>query len=139
MYFDKGSAVKLSMRSVVSKLKHAQTVVRHVARITKANQNSMTSQNGNDNCRSRNVCNPLSLSLFRIQRTTTVTRSPCTHSPGLSNSLMTQTPVTWPIATPTPIHICSATLGVFLPTQQLRHTVNYGCCAKVSLGMLCIW
>lgn len=79
------------------------------------------------------------MSLFRTQRRTTATQSTCTHSPGLSSSLMTQTPATWPTATPTPIHTCSDTLGAFLPTQQLRRTVRYGCCATAWLGMLCMW
>lgn len=64
--------------------------------------------------------------------------SPFTHSPGHSSSLMIQTPATWPTATPTHIHACSATLAVLLPTLQLGHTAKYGSCAKVLLETLCM-
>ena len=79
------------------------------------------------------------ISPFRTQRTTTVTQSPCTRSPGLSSSLTTQTPASWPTATPTPIHTCSATWGALPPTQQWRHTVHCGCCATAWLETPCTW
>lgn len=95
--------------------------------------------NSNNNPRSRISLKKNIISSFRTQKTTAVTQSPCTRSPGLSSSLTTQTPASWPTATPTPIHTCSATWGALPPTQQWRHTVHCGCCATAWLGTPCTW